>query len=119
MPLQQSKPVPRTSAQPVQSTESNEFKNSLESLLARGNPLMTGVARKQTVVKPAKQEEEQREKIKFDIFADEEPGLNKYKSTAPMLDNVSVINKFNVCLGCQHDEAIVAQEQSNQQAVRL
>jgi hypothetical protein len=47
---------------------------------------MPGVARKQTVVKP-RQEEEAREKIKFDIFADEDPSLNKYKSTQPILDN--------------------------------
>jgi hypothetical protein len=55
---------------------------------------MPGVARKQTVVKPraaAAEEEEAKEKIKVDIFADEEPGSNKYKSSAPILDNVNQI----------------------------
>jgi len=52
---------------------------------------MPGVARKSTVVgAKTKQnlEDENKEKIKFDIFDEEEPGLNKYKSAAPILDNV-------------------------------
>lgn len=87
-PLVASKTMPRNSAQPVQSAESGEFKNSLESLLAKGNPLMPGVARKQTVVKQ-KPVEEEREKIRFDVFADEDPSANKYTQSQPVLDNVS------------------------------
>lgn len=52
---------------------------------------MPGVARKQTVVKPKVEEEEVKEKIRFDIFADEDTGTNKYKGSAPILDNVKPI----------------------------
>ena len=90
-PINTAKTMPRNSAQPVQSQESSEFKNSLESLLAKGNPLMPGMARKQTVVKQ-KPVEEEKEKIRFDVFADEDPNANKYTQSQPVLDNVR--NKF-------------------------
>lgn len=50
--------------------------------MAKGNPLMPGVVRKSTIVKPKQEEEENKEKIKFDIFADEDTSSNKYKGTA-------------------------------------
>lgn len=58
---------------------------------------MPGLGRKQTVAtkqNKLQDEEETKDKIRFDIFADEsEPGFNKYKSSQPLLDNVSK-NKF-------------------------
>jgi hypothetical protein len=82
--------MPRPSAGEGSSEESNDFKNSLANLLAKGNPLAPGVARKQTVVRNKKDEEEEnKEKIKLDIFKDEEEGANKYKNAGPVLDNVN------------------------------
>ncbi len=90
-PLDKKPTLPRPSAQIVPSQESAEFKNSLANLLARGNPLAPGVARKQTVVKP-KAEEETKEKIRFDVFDDEDTnGGDKYKQAGAILDNVSLI----------------------------
>lgn len=68
-----------SAATPSDSEQQAEFKNSLASLLAKGNPLAPGVARKQTVVKSKKEEEEQKEKLKFDVFDDDESKLDKYK----------------------------------------
>jgi len=41
------------------SEQSSDFKNSLAELLTRANPLAPGAMRKQTVVKPRKEEEEE------------------------------------------------------------
>ena len=60
-----------------------EFKNSLEALLAKGNPMAIGFKKQPTVVKQEENEEE-REKIKFDIFLDND-------GEAPELDNVSIV----------------------------
>lgn len=50
---------------------------------------MSGVARRGTVKPKKLEEEEVKEKIKFDIFADDgETNNEKYKKGGPALDNV-------------------------------
>lgn len=80
--------MPRPSAIVQPSQESTDFKNSLASLLSKGNPLMPGAQRRPTVA-PKKLEDEapQKDKIKFDIFNDEEESPDYKKKT--VLDNVS------------------------------
>ena len=62
---------PRPSAGVKTSEESNDFKNSLAGLLAKGNPLAPGAPRRQTT-RAKKDDEEEKEKIKLDVFKDEE-----------------------------------------------
>jgi hypothetical protein len=69
------------------SQESADFKNSLASLLSKGNPLMPGVQRRPTVVK-MEEESQAKDKIKFDIFNNGEETLDYMKKT--VLDNVSM-----------------------------
>ena len=60
----------------------------MANLLAKGNPLAAGAPRRQTT-KFKKEEEEEKEKIKLDVFKDEEEqGIDKYKN-AGILDVVS------------------------------
>lgn len=68
----------------VYAEESNgDFKNSLASLLSKGNPLMPGIQKKATIVN---EEEAPKEKIKFDIFNEEGESPDYMKKT--VLDNV-------------------------------
>ena len=85
--------MPRPSAIVQPSQESADFKNSLASLLSKGNPLMPGVQRRPTVA-PKKLEEEiqQKDKIKFDIFNDNEETPDYMKKT--VLDNVRLSISF-------------------------
>ena len=70
-----------------------DFKNSLSSLLSKGNPLMPGVARKApTQQKKPEVEEEQKEKIKFDIYNNDEEAESPDYKTKTVLDNVSTIH---------------------------
>jgi hypothetical protein len=80
---------------------------------------MPGVARKQTITKPKKEEEEVKEKIKFDVFADEDETANKYKTSAPILDNVRLFLLSYVLLGNQHDETLDHEGKEQEQAIRL
>lgn len=97
-PVQKTSTMPRPSAIVQTSQESQDFKNSLASLLSKGNPLMPGVQRRPTIA-PKRFEEEaaQKDKIKFDIFNDEEETPDYKKKT--VLDNVSSCLKLNYCIG--------------------
>jgi hypothetical protein len=77
------------------SQESNDFKNSLAALLSKGNPLMPGGKKPNAPAKKAPvEEEEQKEKIKFDIFNNLEEESPDYKKKT-VLDNVSSIAAKN------------------------
>ena len=65
---------------PQKNLGGGDFQNSLAALLARGNPLAVG-AKKPKVIETV--EEEKRETIKMDIFADDED------KPVPLLDNVT------------------------------
>ena len=81
------------------SQESNDFKNSLASLLSKGNPLMPGIAKKQTFVakKFEETEDEPKEKIKFDIFNNLEEETPDYTKKT-ILDHVSLSSLTDCCL---------------------
>lgn len=66
-----SEPIkPRISA--IQNSQTDpSFNNSLAALLMKGNPNMKGLNKTKTM-KEEKPEEETKEKIKFDIFNNEE-----------------------------------------------
>ena len=74
------------------------FKNSLSSLLQKANPHMPGVARKATIQqkKPAVEEEEAKEKIKFDIFNKEDEGESPDYKKKTVLDNVSALTDLTL-----------------------
>lgn len=66
------------------------FKNSLSSLLSKGNPLMPGLGRKATIQqKKPEVEEEHKEKIKFDIYNNEDEAESPDYKKKTVLDNVS------------------------------
>lgn len=80
----------RPSAGVQLSEDSKSFKDSLAGLLAKGNPLAPGAPRRQTT-RAKKEDEEEKEKIKLDVFKDEEElGNEKYKN-AGVLDNVNTV----------------------------
>ena len=58
---------------------------------------MPGVQRRPTVAPKKMEEEQPKDKIKFDIFNDEEEAPDYKKKT--VLDNVSLINNIIICLG--------------------
>lgn len=74
------------------SEESADFKNSLASLLSKGNPLAPGVQRRQTI-QPKKQVEEDqpKDKIKFDIFNQEEETTDYMAKS--VIDNDDALSK--------------------------
>ena len=87
-PVENKPAPPKPVAQSNQ--DGNDFKNSLASLLSKGNPLMPGMPRK-TVTQPKKTEEEAapaKDKIKFDIFNNEDDTTDYMKKT--VLDNVII-----------------------------
>lgn len=85
--LKQAPPLKQSMSLP---TEGGDFKNSLASLLAKGNPLMGGGPRKtvQKKQEKVKEVEEEKEKIKVDIFNEEEFDENCTKM--PELTNVMI-----------------------------
>jgi hypothetical protein len=95
-PVQPPPPAFKAPAPPASKEEdsgASDFKNSLSSLLQKGNPFMPGMARKPTIQqkKPVPEEEEQKEKIKFDIFNQEEEGESPDYKKKTILDNVSTL----------------------------
>lgn len=80
--------MPRPSATVAPSQESTDFKNSLAALLSKGNPLMPGMAKQRSVPVRVQEEEEVKEKIKFDIFNNADEDAPDYGKKT-VLDNVS------------------------------
>jgi len=61
-------------------------------LLSKANPLAPGAMRKTTLVKPKKEEEEPREKIRFDVFDEEDATADKYQKSGAVLNHVRIFS---------------------------
>jgi hypothetical protein len=97
--ISETKPVPPPVFKPAPAVPSQEpegdskgvtdFKQSLNALLNMNKP---GIGRKPTIQqkKPANEEEEQKEKIKFDVYLEEEAESPDYKAKTT-LDNVTYL----------------------------